>query len=138
LLVLLLAVYFLLLSQRAVLLIRTGEVLPVLLGAGLLVLPLLAGWLVFAELRFGYSTQLMAAELAAEGGLPRDDLPRRPSGRVDRSAAAAAFAARRGEVEAEPGDWRGWFRLAIAYDDAGDRRRARGAMRRAVLLHRNS
>jgi Flp pilus assembly protein TadD len=39
-------------------------------------------------------------------------------------------------VEDAPDDWRTWFRLGIAYDDAGDRRRAREAMRRAISLSR--
>ena len=33
-------------------------------------------------------------------------------------------------------DWRAWFRLALAYDAAGDRKRARRAMRDAVALDR--
>ena len=44
---------------------------------------------------------------------------------MHRDAADAAFADRQAEVEAEPDSWRGWYRLALAYDDAGDRPRAR-------------
>jgi Flp pilus assembly protein TadD len=62
------------------------------------------------------------------------DLPRRPSGRVDRDAADAWFEGRRAEVEENSGDWRAWYRLAYAYDVAGDRRRARATMRKAVDL----
>jgi predicted alpha/beta hydrolase len=47
-------------------------------------------------------------------------------------AADARFGRRRGEVEAQPDDWRRWYRLALANDDAGDRRRARTAMRTAI------
>ena len=61
-------------------------------------------------------------------------LPRRPSGRVDRDAADAHFEVIRAEVEAAPEDWRGWYRLAHAYDLAGDRKRARSAMRHAIEL----
>jgi len=39
------------------------------------------------------------------------------------------------ETEAAPGDWRAWFRLALAYETAGDRTRARGAARHAIALH---
>jgi Flp pilus assembly protein TadD len=35
-------------------------------------------------------------------------------------------------VERAPDDWRGWFRLAQAYDLAGDRKRAREALRTAI------
>jgi Flp pilus assembly protein TadD len=76
----------------------------------------------------------MAERLDAEG-VPADEIaPRLPSGRVDRNAADARFDLRRVEVEADPADWRGWYRLALAYDDAGDRRRARAAMRHAIDL----
>jgi Flp pilus assembly protein TadD len=40
----------------------------------------------------------------------------------------------RAEVEADPDDWRRWYRLARAYDYAGDRTRARETMRKAVEL----
>ena len=33
-----------------------------------------------------------------------------------------------------PQDWRGWYALAHAYDLAGDRKRARSAMRHAIDL----
>ncbi len=40
------------------------------------------------------------------------------------------------ETEAAPEDWRTWYRLALAYDAAGDRRRARWATRQAIKLSR--
>nr|CTQ91963.1 FIG00820747: hypothetical protein [Kibdelosporangium sp. MJ126-NF4] len=77
----------------------------------------------------------LANRLADEGTLPDTaDLPRMPSGRVDRTAADAWFEQRRAEVEAAPEDWRAWFRLAHGYDIAGDRRRAREAVRKALDL----
>ena len=36
------------------------------------------------------------------------------------------------EVEHQPNDWRRWYRLARAYDYAGDRARARETMTKAV------
>ncbi|MGH3333826.1 MAG: tetratricopeptide repeat protein, partial [Nocardioidaceae bacterium] len=57
-----------------------------------------------------------------------------PSGRVDRTAADAVFGQRQAEVEADPASWRAWYRLGVAYDDAGDRTRAREAVRRAIGL----
>jgi hypothetical protein len=136
-LVAVLAAYFVMLGHRAWALLGSGEVVLVLLGLGVLLLPVVGGVLVVAELRFGLATQRLAERLAAEGGLPADDLPRRPSGRVERTAADEVFALRRAEAEAAPTDWRCWFRLGIAYDDAGDRRRAREAMRRAIALSRH-
>lgn len=129
------AVYLVLLAGRAVALLRTGETVPVLLGVGVLVLPLLGVWMLFATWRSGTRVQRLARRLEAEGSLPDvSDLPRRPSGRVDRQAADAWFDERRAEVERDPEDWRRWYHLAYAYDVAGDRRRARTAMQRAMEL----
>ena len=126
--------YLITIGWRGLLLIGEGSAISVALGVGLLVLPALGGWALIHELRFGVRTARLARRLDAEGGLPIDDLPRRPSGRVDRGAADAAFASARAQLEAQPADWRRWFRLATAYDAAGDRRRAREAMRQAIAL----
>lgn len=129
------AVYLVLLAGRAVELLRSGEPVAVALGAGVLVLPLLGAWMLVATWRSGVQIQRLARRLEAEGGLPdTSDLPRRPSGRVDTAAADSWFDERRAEVEAHPDDWRGWYRLAYAYDIAGDRKRARTTMRKAVEL----
>lgn len=129
------ALYLVLLAGRGIALLRTGDTVPVMLGAGVLLLPLLGVWVVVSTWRSGLQIQRLAARLAAEDGLPDvSGLPRLPSGRVDRKAADAWFAARRAEVEADPEDWRAWYRLAYAYDIAGDRRRARETMRKAVEL----
>ncbi|CCH34203.1 hypothetical protein ABZ816_10300 [Actinosynnema sp. NPDC047251] len=130
-----LAVYFVLLGGRAVVLIGTGEAVGIGLGAAVLVLPLIGAWIAWTNLRFGFTTEEMARRLADEGALPDvSGLPRRPSGRVDREAADAWFEQRRADVEAEPEDWRRWFALAQAYDLAGDRGRARETMRQAIDL----
>jgi hypothetical protein len=130
-----LLVYLVILADRAILLIATGETLPVLLGIGVLLLPLLGIWIVVATWRSGTKIQRLSRRLDAEGGLPdTSDLPRMPSGRVDRKAADTWFDERQAELEAEPEDWRGWYRLAYAYDIAGDRKRARETMRKAVDL----
>ncbi|NIH81268.1 tetratricopeptide repeat protein [Amycolatopsis viridis] len=130
-----LVVYLVLLAERAVALIRTGTAAGIGLGIGVLILPLLGLWMVIATWRSGTRIQHLARRLDAEGGLPDvADLPRMPSGRVDRAAADAWFEERRAELEQHPGDWRYWYRLAHAYDIAGDRRRARATMRKALEL----
>lgn len=134
-LVAVLAVYLVLALNRGLILLRTGDAVLVGLGAGMLALPVLSGWLIWLEIKFGRAAERLANELAAEGGLPVDDLPRRPSGRVVRQAADERFRERQVELETDPDDWRRWFRLGLAYDDAGDRRRARSALRRAINLH---
>jgi cytochrome c-type biogenesis protein CcmH/NrfG len=132
----LVAVYLVLVGWRGLLLIGEGTPTTVLLGLAVIVLPVVGAWVLWREVQFGLESQQMAQQLEREGGLPVDDLPRRPSGRPDRAAADAAFEGRRAAVEAAPTDWRSWFRLGIAYDDAGDRRRARQAMRHARRLYR--
>ena len=120
---------------RGVLLLGSGSTVGVLLGIALLVVPVLGVALVLREVQFGRETARLARALEAEGATVADELPRRPSGRVDRSAADAVFEQRRRETEQSPEDWRTWFRLALAYDAAGDRSRARAAARHAIALH---
>jgi len=130
-----LVVYFVLLFQRAWALLGSGQLVQILLGVGVLLLPFLGAWTVWTTWVFGIRVQRLTTRLDEEGGFPDvEDLPRRPSGRIDRAAADSWFAARKAELEADPEDWRNWFRLAYAYDLAGDRRRARETMRRAVDL----
>jgi tetratricopeptide (TPR) repeat protein len=135
---LLLLLYVVLVGQRAVLFLSTGEPVAIALGVALLVLPLLGLFALVVELRFGLRTQQIVRQLADEGALPVDDLPRRTSGRYEREAADAAFPAYKVAVEAAPDDWRAWFRLGLAYDACGDRRRARQALRWAIRLRRET
>lgn len=127
--------YAALVGQRGWLLLTSGEPVGVALGAALVVVPVLVVLGVLREVRFGAQAERMGRALDAEGGLPPDDLPRTPGGRIVRTAADEAFARYRAEADASPDDWRSWFRLALAYDAAGDRRRARSAMRHAASLH---
>jgi tetratricopeptide (TPR) repeat protein len=134
----LLVLYIVLVGQRAVALFATGEGVAIGLGVGLVVLPLLGVFALVAEIRFGLATQSMVGELREAGELPVDDVPRRPSGRYDRAAADAAFPAYREAVERSPDDYRAWFRLGLAYDACGDRRRARQAIRWSLTLRRRA
>lgn len=133
--VLVVLAYSVMLGAKGVALLRSGSVVGVLLGLAILAMPLLGVTLLGRELEFGRRCAALADTLAAEGGLPVDDLPRRPSGRVDRTAADEQFARMRAETEADPDSWRAWFRLALAYDAAGDRTRARAAARHAIALN---
>jgi cytochrome c-type biogenesis protein CcmH/NrfG len=132
LLVLALGGYFALIGYRGVYLIQQHPAGLRALGAAVLVLPIVGLWVVIAEIRFGLATQRLGERLDAEGAPPEEQPARLPSGRIDRDSADALFESRRVEVEADPTDWRSWYRLAVAYDDAGDRRRARAAMRTAI------
>lgn len=130
----LLTLYIVLVGQRAWLLLTSGEPAGVAMGAALVVLPLIAVWALVRELRFGVRAQRLGRRLETEGTVPADEVAVRPSGRVIREDADAVFPAYRADVEARPGDWRAWYRLGLAYDAAGDRRRAREAVRTAIRL----
>ncbi|KKE98879.1 hypothetical protein [Mycolicibacterium obuense] len=134
-----LVVYFVLLGRAAVILIQSGEAAPIGLGVAILILPVVGAWALIATLRAGLAHQRLA-RIAREQGMELDisDLPRRPSGRIQRDAADALFASVREEVEAQPDDWRRWYRLARAYDYAGDRSRARETMKKAVQMEEGS
>ncbi|MET7872674.1 tetratricopeptide repeat protein [Streptomyces cyaneofuscatus] len=130
--------YFVLVGGRGLMLIRHGTLLTVTFGVAVLILPVIGVWFLWKNTQFARRANALAAELEAEGGLPVDDLLRTPSGRIDRDSADAVFAKRREETEDAPDDWRAWFRLAVAYQDARDTPRARKAMQRAIALHRSS
>ena len=104
------------------------------LGAGMILLPILGAWTLVREVLFGARIQRMAQELAASGELAEDTLPRTPAGRVDREAAAVEFESFAAAVEQEPNSWKAWFNLACMYDAGGERKRARAAMRNAWAL----
>ncbi|MHA7304999.1 hypothetical protein ACX80E_07110 [Arthrobacter sp. TMN-49] len=133
---LLLVFYLVIMMQRAVLLLGDPDWIAKLLGVSYFVIPFVAAWALISEIRFGATTEQMANVLEGEGGLPEDNLPRTPGGRIVREAADIEFEKYKAEAEAAPEDWRSWFRLSCAYDAAGDRKRARRAMRDAIVLFR--
>ena len=127
--------YISFLGYLGVLLVAAGGVGPIGLGVGVLLLVPIGLWVVASTVRAGLRHQHLARRLHSEDALPdTSGLARRPSGRFDRDAADAYFAERKVEYEADPDNWRTNYRLAIAYDTAGDRGRARTTMRRAVAL----
>ena len=135
--VLILGFYFFLLGQRGVTLIQNGGVASIALGIGVILLPIVGLWIVWATLKAGFDHQRLASRIREEGlELDVDDLPRRPSGRIERDAADDLFQQIKTEWEEDPDNWRNSYRLARAYDYAGDRGRARETMKRAVALER--
>ena len=136
-LLLVLGFYLLGLLVRSWAVVQDGGVLGWFLAVSMVVLVVIAVGAVAAELRFGMATERLGRLLDDAGALP-EAVPRSATGRADRAAADEAFARYRAEVEADPTSWRGWFRLALAYDSAGDRKRGRAAARHAVRLHRNA
>ena len=127
--------YFFLLWRIAWMFVTSGEAAAIGLGLALMILPFIGAWVLVATLRAGLAHQRLG-RIVKEEGLELDvsDLPRMPSGRIQRDAADALFATVRSELEADPDNWRRWYRLARAYDYAGDRGRAREAMKKAVQM----
>ncbi|MEV7561068.1 hypothetical protein ACGFYY_27550 [Streptomyces sp. NPDC048331] len=130
-----LVVYFVLVGSRGLMLIEHGTWLTVTFGVAVLILPVIGVWFLWQNTRFVTRANLLATELESEGGLPVDELERDKYGRILRDSADEVFARRKAETEDAPGDWRSWFRLAVAYHDARDTPRARKAMQRAIALH---
>ncbi len=121
--------------SRAWIVFQDGTLVTKLLAISIVVIPILGVALIIREIRFGLTMQQMGRQLSSEGRLPLDDLPRTASGRADKSAADQRFA----EITELAGsnDWRDWFHIALAYEDARDRKRARSSMRTAEKLFRS-
>ncbi|MBL3698486.1 hypothetical protein D3228_02310 [Leucobacter luti] len=133
----LLALYFVFAGIRAIGLLSSGEVLPIVMGVAMLILPLIGVWALLRELQFGRESTRLADELGTAGLMPEEPVSTRPSGRPVREDADAAFPKYRAEVEAAPESWQAWMRLGIVYDACGDRKRARAAIREAIGLKKN-
>lgn len=130
----LLVLYLVYTADRGMSLLLSGSVVGVVLGIGMILLPVLGAWALVREILFGTRIQMMAQQLSDSGDLAEDHLPRTPSGKVDREAATAEFESIAEAVEASPEDWKAWFNLACMYDAVGERKRARAAMRNAWSL----
>ncbi len=128
------AAYAFLAITRAWVLFTSGDLVQIILGLSIVVIPILGVSLIARELWFGWTTRVMGRQLAAEGGLPEYHGELTASGRPTKSDADQAFERFAQDVQLAPDDWRAWFRLAIAYEDARDRKRARAAMRQAGKL----
>jgi hypothetical protein len=130
-----LIVYFLMLGRIAMAFMMSGKAAAIGLGLALLILPLIGIWAMVSTLRAGFAHQRLARIIHDEDmELDVSGCKRMPSGRISRDAADALFGVVRRELENDPGNWRRWYRLARAYDYAGDRRRAREAMSKAVEM----
>jgi cytochrome c-type biogenesis protein CcmH/NrfG len=134
----LLGVYITLVGERSLALVRSSEPVAVAIGTLMLFLPVVAAWGIFLELRFGLQIEKLGEVLKSENSWPRFEFELRPSGRPTKDSAEAIFGKFRQAVENDESNWRTWFALGLAYDAAGDRARARKAMRKAIALGRTS
>ena len=129
------AAYAVLAASRAWVLLVSGDPVQIVFALAIIVIPVLGFALILRELWFGWRTRQMGQQLAAEGGLPTYQGELTASGRPTKEDADSNFDHYAQEAEKSSEDWRAWFRLAIAYDDARDRKRARASMRRAAQLY---
>jgi hypothetical protein len=134
-----LVLYFFLLGRIALAFITSGEPAAIGLGLAVMTMPLIGIWVMVSTLRAGFTHQRLGRIIKAEGmELDVSSLPRMASGRIERDAADTLFVTVRDELENDPDNWRRWYRLARAYDYAGDRSRAREAMKNAVEMEERS
>lgn len=127
-------IYVAVLGQFGVAMIMSKTPVGVAMGLLVLTFPLLGVWALVREFKFGVQAEKLSERVKTDGAWPEFDLEMRPSGRAVRSSADKVFEQFKARAEAAPDDWHSWFNLSLAYDAAGDRRRARTAMQRAIKL----
>ena len=128
-------VYVALLANTGVTLLLLEEPVARVMGFFILVFPIFAIWLVIREFVFGIQIERFATRVETEGKWPHFDFELRPSGRPTRESADRVFESFAKNAAAKPDDALAWFSLGLAYDAAGDRPRARKAMRKALALN---
>ncbi|MEI6620538.1 MAG: hypothetical protein WCP28_01350 [Actinomycetes bacterium] len=89
----------------------SGSWLLAVIAGLLMILPLIGFWYLWRELAFGWKVEEMAASFEQEGSIEA-------------------------ALEGDRSDWRLWYVVAAGFDDDGDRKKARAAMRRALILYR--
>ena len=120
------------LLQRALVLLRDGSAVAIVMGLAILVLPPFALAFVIIEIRFGLRAANLQRQVDQAG--IAFDYELRPSGRAKKESAEVGFERFKALVEENEENHLYWFLLADAYDKMGDRARARRAARKAFLL----
>jgi hypothetical protein len=131
-------VYLFLMTNQAIMLIQLDNVVAKIMGLALFGLPAVGVWAIIRELQFGLQVEKLSKLIREENTWPLFELELRPSGRPIRASAQKVFEEYAELTQKNPGDWRSWFNLSLAYDAAGDSRRARSAMRNAIRLSASS
>tara|TARA_B110000977_G_scaffold23478_1_gene28304 strand:- start:115 stop:567 length:453 start_codon:yes stop_codon:yes gene_type:complete len=128
--------YVLTLLGRGIILLQEPSLIAIAMGLAILVLPLVALWALFAELQFGLKAQRLSRRLIALD-IPGLDLDLRASGRATKDSANKELERIQDAVNRDPENWSLWFQLGEAHDAAGERKNARAAIRKAILLANN-
>ena len=128
--------YVFTLLGRGIILLQEPSLIAIAMGLAILVLPLVALWALFAELQFGLKAQRLSRWLIALD-IPGLDLELRASGRATKESASKELERIQDAVTKDPENWSLWFQLGEAHDAAGERKNARAAIRKAILLANN-
>ena len=128
--------YVLTLLGRGIILLQESSLIAIAMGLAILVLPLVALWALFVELQFGLKAQRLSRRLIALD-IPGLDLDLRASGRATKDSANKELERIQDAVTKDPENWSLWFQLGEAHDAAGERKNARAAIRKAILLANN-
>lgn len=128
--------YVLTLLGRGIILLQEPSLIAIAMGLAILVLPLVALWALFAELQFGLKAQRLSRRLIALD-IPGLDLELRASGRATKDSANKELERIQDAVNRDPENWSLWFQLGEAHDAVGERKNARAAIRKAILLANN-
>ena len=129
-------IYTALLANTGITLLLVDEPVARVMGALILVFPVFSLWVTIREFVFGVQVERLAANIEREGKWPHFAFEYRPSGRPTRESADRVFESFALAAHQNPASAHAWFSLGLAYDAAGDRRRARQAMRKALALSR--
>ena len=133
-----LILYFVVAGQQAFLYISTGEPIAIVMGAALIVLPLIGVWALVREIQFGISADRLGRRLDAEGGMPEAETELTPSGKIGKEDAEGIVARYRTAAEDAPDDWRAHYRLGVVLDAAGRRKDARAGIREAIRVEKQT
>ena len=127
-------IYVVLLGQKAILLLLDASLVAKAMGVALLVLPLVAGWAILTEIKFGVD----AERLARTNTQPQLEFEIRPSGKPTKESAQQEFERIKSLVSKDLSNWELWFRLGECYEASGDRKLARKSIRKAIKLANES
>jgi len=128
----LVVMYLALLGQQGYLFLIQDSPVAKVMGFCILILPLFGAWGIYMELRFGLAIEKLGKALEDEGAWPRFEFSVMPSGRANKAEAMLEFEKYQVAAIKDQENWRSWFALGLIYDACGDRKRARGAMRKAI------
>lgn len=129
-----LILYFVLMGQKAILFIASGDPVGIAMGIALIVLPLIGVWALVREIQFGVQAERLGVKLDAEGGMPQAETELTPSGRIAKHDAEPLIQRYASEADAAADDWRARYRLGVVQDAAGRRKDARASIRTAIRL----